>query len=190
MPKACTSCTWLLERLLLLRSALPCTPLLNAGACRPLLTLLQLKWVAGPLSYVTAVAVGVCAYHTAAEVRSEVWCSCALSCAGFPSQSVASCWQWGLAPEAAAACLVPLLLGMWVSCLPPYLYISSFITLSRPASCPRCCQSWLRVLPRPSASHPLPCPPCWCCGERLLLGLPVAQLDAVSAAQPAVERAG
>jgi predicted membrane chloride channel (bestrophin family) len=26
-----------------------------------------LKWVAGPLSYVTAVAIGVCAYHTAAE---------------------------------------------------------------------------------------------------------------------------
>ena len=36
---------------------------------------------------------------------------------------------------------------MWVSCLPPYLHTSS-IALSRLASCPRCCRSWPRALPR------------------------------------------
>ncbi len=47
-------------------------------------TLLQLKWVAGPLSYVTAVAIGVCAYHTAAEVRAAVggWVPCCCSRSG------------------------------------------------------------------------------------------------------------
>lgn len=43
-----------------------CTPAAPARSPR---RSLQLKWVAAPLSYICTVALGVCLYHTAAEVR-------------------------------------------------------------------------------------------------------------------------